>query len=135
LNQSGYILEASGAVSWVLRNKKHTPIINDIKQINNLLDITPENENDKIVINDEFKMNSKETQMYTRIYTSPEGKVYETTDTLFGTIGCYFEENANKCSRTCKFEGGQSKAKRSRTRKNCRSKKPKRKGNRKSRKH
>jgi hypothetical protein len=105
LSSPGYCLEASGAVSWVLQKAK-VPIINVKEKIEEALDITLGNKNDYIEMNPNFSpATDKSIQAYTRYYTDPlTQKEYVTTDTLFGTEGCVYQEGEN-CSRTCRTKG------------------------------
>ena len=109
ITQRGYILEASGAVSWLLR-KRDTPIIKDKDAIEKALDLVPDNSNDYILLNDTFDIDNKLTQHYTRVFTTPNGQVYRSPETLFGSSDCEFNESDDKCTRTCKelIGGGNS---------------------------
>jgi len=108
LSSPGYILEAAGAVSWVLR-KQGVPVISDKRDIENALDITPENKNDTIVMNTKFSMIDKYEQNYKRIFIDSSGSKYTSEDTLFGLAPCKFNTNscvgntcaAKKCARKC----------------------------------
>ena len=105
LSSPGYCLEASGAVSWVLQ-KANVPRIEAKDKIEEALDITPGNKNDYIEMNPNFSpLADKSAQAYTRHYTDTSTqKEYVTSDTLFGTVGCIYEEEEN-CSRTCSIKG------------------------------
>jgi hypothetical protein len=97
LKNPGTIMEASDAVSWVLR-KKECPMILEKTDIENALDIV-NSKHDKIKMNESFAINNKNTQSYTRIFTDNENNTYYSDETLFGSIGCVF--NSNNCNRTC----------------------------------
>lgn len=122
LSIPGYILEASSAVSWVLR-KRGVHVINDKQYIENALDISPNNKSDIINMNPNFTMNDKKQQAYTRIFTDSTGKQFTSEDTLFGLEGCTFNTNScnnnkscnisNKCMRKCILvDGGKRKTRR-----------------------
>jgi hypothetical protein len=120
LSSPGYILEATGAVSWVLR-KQGVSVIGDKHDIENALDITPENKNDVIEMNSNFSMTDKTQQSYKRIFTDSSGKQFTSEDTLFGLAPCKFNTNscvgnlcaAKKCTRKCvAVNGGKRKSRR-----------------------
>jgi hypothetical protein len=119
ISQPGWILEASGASSWMLR-KKNAPYFKDKDAIETALDII-DNPNDKIIINDSFDYNNKESHHYIRVYRDINNdKEYRSEETLFGTASCNYK--TNDCARTCEEEvkvGGKPKrrSKKSRTRK------------------
>ena len=99
LYQPGYILEDSGAVSWVLR-KRTTPIIESQSDIEKALDISPDTVHDKIVMNLDFDPDNKYTQQYTREFTDREkGITCRTPETLFGIAPCEYKERS--CDRVC----------------------------------
>lgn len=81
----GFIIEASNAVSWLLR-KRNVPIINNKLQIELCLGLGDKhNENDYIIINSNFNEKDKEKQNYWRYYTDIEiGKKYISYETMFG---------------------------------------------------
>ena len=118
LNQPGTILEASGAVSWVLRKNKLAPIITDPEVIRVAIGLKP---GEELVIHPNYDINNKDNQYYTRItYKQKNGAVQEDRkqETLFGLpIGCVYD--SNDCKRECRqyiqfSQGGKSK-KRTRT--------------------
>ena len=120
LSSPGYILEATCAVSWVLR-KQGVSVIGDKQDIENALDITPENKNDVIEMNPNFSMTDKTQQSYKRIFTDNSGKQFTSEDTLFGLAPCKFNTNscvgnlctAKKCTRKCvAVNGGRRKTRR-----------------------
>jgi hypothetical protein len=82
LKNPGTIMEASDAVSWILRKKEY-PIILDKLDIENALDIV-HSKHDKIEMNPSFSMTNKYTQSYTRIFTDNENNTYYSDETLFG---------------------------------------------------
>ena len=95
----GWMLEASGATSWVLR-KNDAPIIKDDKDIKSALDISDENKNDYIEMNNNFDVNDKNSYQYTRVYIDIKiNKEYRTNEILFGTKSCHYE--TNECDRKC----------------------------------
>jgi len=97
----GWMLEASGATSWILRKNK-APRMDNEKDIQEALDIIPENKNDKIEINNAFDENDKNSYRYTRVYTDTKlNKEYRTNETLFGTKSCKYETTSDDCNRKC----------------------------------
>lgn len=109
----GYCLEASGAVSWVLR-KANIPRIEDKSQIEEALDITPGNNYDYIEMNPDFSPDVRTSQSYTRHYTDPKtNKTYTTSDTLFGAAGCEYP-SIDDCSRNCSVKQGATRRRRRR---------------------
>lgn len=120
LNNAGYIMEASGAVSWKLRKLK-TNYFNTKESIEKALDINIYNINsDKITINTDFlyatnthsnnaeiniqKKNMKLNYHYSRTHIdSKTGNIYTNYETLFGNPDsiCSFEGKLD-CSRDCK---------------------------------
>jgi hypothetical protein len=94
----GWMLEASGATSWILR-KEHAPMISAEYDIKTALDISDENENDKIEMNLGFDINDKNSYQYTREFKTLTGEVYKTNETLFGTSSCRYVTNS--CDRKC----------------------------------
>lgn len=120
LNNGGYIMEASGAISWKLRKLK-TNYFNTKESIETALDINPNKKNsNKITINPDFlyatntysnnaeikiqKQNMKLNYYYSRTYiNSKTGKIYTKYETLFGNPDsiCSFEGKLD-CSRDCK---------------------------------
>lgn len=94
----GWMLEASGATSWILR-KEHAPMISAEYDIKTALDISDKNENDKIEMNLGFDVNDKNSYQYTRVFKTLTGEVYKTNETLFGTSSCRYVTNS--CDRKC----------------------------------
>jgi hypothetical protein len=86
LKRKGFIMEASCAVSWILR-KRNVPIIVGKKQIENALEIDDTNQNDFICINEDWDIMDKNQQYYCRqIRDEKSGNVYISNDTLFGIL-------------------------------------------------
>jgi hypothetical protein len=86
LKTKGFIMEASCAVSWILR-KRNVPIIVGKKQIENALEIDDTNQNDIICINEDWDIMDKNQQYYCRqIRDEKSGNVYISNDTLFGML-------------------------------------------------
>ena len=101
LSMPGWVVEASGATSWILRSKYNTPIIKDITLIKKILGI--ENKIDETVeINDEFDILDKNSYYYAHKYFANGILVFSNKETLFGLEGCIFD-NYN-CDRSCKSE-------------------------------
>jgi hypothetical protein len=120
LRTPGYILEASGAVSWVLR-KTDTPMILEKKKIEMALDIDDNSKNDKIVMNESFNISDKNSQCYTRIFTDSNSNVYTTDHTLFGSSSCEYNDSRTNCDRECVVStGGNIKQKKTKNKKNIR---------------
>jgi hypothetical protein len=65
LKQPGVYIEASGAVSWLLR-KNNVPMIASEKQIHELLQLP---QDQQIVINPVYRANDKASQYYVHIYS------------------------------------------------------------------
>lgn len=97
LGQPGWVLEASGAVSWLLR-KKHAPIITNPTLIDQILTI--DHSKERIVMNDDFDYNNKLSSQYTHQYLVEGIVKFSNQETLFGTSGC--EYDTQHCNRTCK---------------------------------
>lgn len=96
LSTKGWIIEASGATSWVLR-KRNVPIIRDVHEITKLL-MLPLNE--RVVINDYFNLSDKNSQHYIHEYTNGDGLVlFSNQETLFGSGSCEFV--GEYCARAC----------------------------------
>ena len=98
VNTPGWMLEASGATSWILR-KGHAPMISNESDIKNALDINDENENDKIEMNVGFDVNDKNSYQYTRVFKTLTGEIYRTNETLFGISPCRYVTTS--CDRKC----------------------------------
>ena len=89
LSKNGYIMEATGAVSWILR-KRGVHMIKRKKEIEELLGISANDPYRKIQMNDRFQPNRKDTQKYTYISVSNiDDTVYEREGTLFGIVNRY----------------------------------------------
>jgi hypothetical protein len=98
VKQPGWILEAADKVSWLLR-KRNTPII-DNTSINDILEIEPTNDNDKIIINKDFDKDDRNSFQYTRVFKDIKlGTEYVSKETLFGTKKCRY--NVETCERSC----------------------------------
>lgn len=101
LHINGWILEASGATSWVLRSptkQLRTPYFVSQNLIETLLDIDPQNE--KIIINENFNYEDKNSYYYTHQYYKDGKVMFENHETLFGVGGCNY--SSQKCDRKCK---------------------------------
>jgi len=100
LNQPGTIIEASGAVSWILRKRGLAPMITNPTIIRIAIGLKPQ---DELLINPNYDINNKDNQYYTRIvYTQKNGTwiADRKSETLFGTpYGCRF--SADDCTRQC----------------------------------
>lgn len=97
LSKPGYVIEASFAVSWILRKNKVNHIT-DLNVIKKLLDV---NETwDDISINNEFDYNDKNSQHYRHKYIVNNNIKYGDPKTLFGTSGCVFKKSKT-CKRKC----------------------------------
>ena len=85
LKRPDFIAEASGAVSWILRNKYSVPIISLRSEIIHMLSIDLENE--EIIINEDFDINDKKSHSYVRLTFNRNGRVvFSTKETLFGVF-------------------------------------------------
>lgn len=128
INEPGWIIEAAGRVSWILR-KKVAPIIREQSDIALALDVDEKD----IEMNNHFDYNIKETYQYTRRYTDNAKTPPETflsNETLFGILSdCEFQ-NTTECERTCNIQLAGKLKTRSRQKKN-----KSRKNRRKSRKY
>lgn len=100
LNQPGTIIEASGAVSWILRKNGIAPIITDPNVIRTAIDLKP---NEQLIITPNYDFTKRDNQYYTRItYKQKNGAMVEDRkeETLFGLpIGCTYD--TNDCKREC----------------------------------
>ena len=100
VNTPNWVIEASGATSWILR-KNNTKYIKDIDNIKKLLDIDDKKE--LIELNPFFDEEEYETNKnlfhYYHIYKEGD-KTYKNKETLFGTLGCMkFKDDS--CNRIC----------------------------------
>jgi hypothetical protein len=99
LTEPGTIIEASGAVSWIIRNKFRIPMILVKEQIMDALDITPSSESEMIEMNPDFNPEEKVTYAYTHVYKFRD-KEFRNQETLFGLYpGCPYEND--NCDRKC----------------------------------
>ncbi len=99
LKTPGWILEASGALSWVLR-KQGTSIISSGVQIRTLLEIDPHKE--KIVMNHKFDHKDKRSFQYAHEYGDNGQSLFVNQETLFGVGGCSYKKKDNTCDRICR---------------------------------
>lgn len=99
LELPGWILEASGAVSWILR-KLGAPIIPE-DEVEALLDISPERE--RIEFNKNFDRADKNSHQYRHMYYKNGGVGFANSETLFGLQGCKFVQRG--CDRKCRVFG------------------------------
>lgn len=107
VRQPGWILEAADKVSWILRDKKKSPIIADQRMIEEALDIVG-CDNDKIIMNTVFDPIVKDTYQYERsYYDAKNDKTYVSKETMFGTVPCNYD-GQSRCNRTCVSVGGAS---------------------------
>jgi hypothetical protein len=99
LNKPGWVLEASGAVSWILR-KNECPIIKDINIIKNAV---LGKEIEEITINEKFDITDPKSQYYTHTYFKDKGgePKYKNDETLFGISLCNYKDTEDNCTRTC----------------------------------
>lgn len=97
LAKRGWILEASGAVSWVLR-KKNVPYIETQEMIEKLLDIK-NSDSERVIMNSNFTYGNKDTNKYVHSYYKDGVVMFENNETLFGIGGCRFNEDV--CGRMC----------------------------------
>jgi len=87
LSKKEYIIEATGAVSWILR-KKRIRMIKKKHEIEEILEIMPDDPYRQIKFNPSFNPNNKNTQRYTYISVSRlDNSIYQRQGTLFGMIG------------------------------------------------
>mmetsp|Transcript_4384 Transcript_4384/g.6909 ORF Transcript_4384/g.6909 Transcript_4384/m.6909 type:complete len:293 (-) Transcript_4384:826-1704(-) len=101
LSQPGFVIEASGALSWVLR-KNEVPFMSDLNEIMDILEVGVRNET--ISINENFNAEDKNTQHYTHeYYGSNHSLLFQNQETLFGIGGCTFKETEGQknCDREC----------------------------------
>lgn len=105
LCQPGWIVEAAGAVSWILRKNNIAPIILDVNKITAALSIDIINESNmiefqKIVINPNFDKNDKFSYAYMHQYINKEtNKIIQNEETLFGRLCEEFD--SLQCNRNC----------------------------------
>lgn len=106
LRKPGFVLEATDAVSWILRNRYKCPYFTDIEVIKKILDIK-EGGNERIELNDNFVYTDKTQQFYFHKYLKGGIVQYSNSETLFGTSLCEFK--GDDCNRVCidnELEGG-----------------------------
>ena len=101
LNTSGWIIEASDKLGWVLRKEK-APIIKDINVIKNVLNIDDLNE--RIELNPEFNVDDKASYLYTHSYGSNGQHIFSNKEILFGKQCENGFDNLASCNRVCKTE-------------------------------
>lgn len=81
LVSEGYVIEASGAVSWILRSRYHLMPIVDVAYIATALDI--ESKGDIIQMNLDYDINDKDSYVYVKqtggytLYESLFGRMYD----------------------------------------------------------
>lgn len=113
LSQPGFVIEASGALSWVLR-KNEVPFMSDLNEIMDILEVGVRNET--ITINPNFNAKDKNTQHYTHeYYGSNHSLLFQNQETLFGIGGCTFKETGGQ--KNCDRESANQRLKR--TKKNA----------------
>jgi len=96
LKNRGWILEASGASSWIMR-KKQVPIITSKSLIEKLLEI--DHCKERIIMNPDFNREDKKSYQYKHQFIK-DGKVeFENEETMFGVGGCIFDDDT--CERKC----------------------------------
>jgi hypothetical protein len=81
-HQRGWIIETSGALSWILK-KLHSPMITDTNKIRMLVCSKP---NQDIYLNSAFDTKDKNQQFYVKTYRRNDGTIIEDSKTLFGTL-------------------------------------------------
>jgi Methyltransferase domain. len=86
MSTSGWIIEASGALSWILRSKYNLSPITDKNVIYSLLHIS-DKQRQKIQMNPDYNEQDKTKQVYTHIYYSRDGKLqHQNAESLFGNV-------------------------------------------------
>ena len=98
---NGYVIEASGKLSWVLR-KMNAPYIKNKNIIENILDIHKnKNNQQEIKINKLFNYNDRFSHHYKHIYIINKKIDHINDVTLFGReYNCKW--TSDKCDRKCK---------------------------------
>ena len=113
LKIKGWALEAKDKVSWILRSRYKTPIM-DNNKVAEILEISKENIN----INESFDYNNKESYQYTKTYKYINNDGNEITneekETLFGTEICDYGDS-KECNRECKTGGEKRRSRRSKS--------------------
>tara|TARA_Y100000389_G_scaffold136061_1_gene133588 strand:+ start:539 stop:1129 length:591 start_codon:yes stop_codon:yes gene_type:complete len=97
----GFVIEASGALSWVLRKKK-APYIKNKKLIENILELKNHDNNfqQEIKINKYFDYNDKLSNHYNHIYICNQKIDHINNVTLFGSnYNCKWTNDT--CHRIC----------------------------------
>ena len=97
LRKPGYVIEASNAMSWVLR-KHNIPYFTDIDMIKHILDIGS-SQSENIIINHNFDPSDKRKQYYIHQYIDNGIVTFANSDTLFGSSPCVFI--GYLCDRKC----------------------------------
>jgi hypothetical protein len=101
LRKPGFVLEATDAVSWILRSKYRCPYFTDIEIIKKILDIK-EDGNERVKLNEHFLYEDRTKQFYTHEYLKDGVVQFSNSETLFGTSLCNFEESKDgECNRVC----------------------------------
>ena len=86
MSTSGWIIEASGALSWILRSKYNLSPITDKNVIYSLLHIS-DKQRQKIQMNPDYNEQDKTKQVYTHVYYSRDGKIqHQNAESLFGNV-------------------------------------------------
>lgn len=99
----GWIIEASGGVSWVLRNTYRLSPIRNESIIRRVLNLNRKRNQD-IQMNPKFRMEDKHQQVYTHIYYDYQGRVkYQNQESMFGIECLRFSQQGDlsSCSRRC----------------------------------
>ena len=131
INEPGWIIEAAGSVSWLLRKKK-APIIEQQSDIAIALDVAEKD----IEMNNTFDYETKMTYQYTRSYTDntkTPPQTFLSQETLFGTLSSCKYDNIDKCDRTCNTQSaGKLKTHHRKSKKSKKNRRKSRKNRRKS---
>jgi hypothetical protein len=95
LSMRGWVLEASGAVSWIMRKNK-VNVITSHKTIKRVLDLS---DDERIDINEDFDITDKKSYHYLHQYMKDGYVMFENKETLFGIGGCNYSKHG--CDRKC----------------------------------
>ena len=106
LQSPGWMLEASGAVSWVLRSKYHLKPITSNDMIERLLDIHLINSNayieeQIIIMNPNYQYNDRNSQVYEHVFLNrlTNEILFSNQESLFAHECITWSESS--CGRTC----------------------------------
>ena len=85
LREPGWILEGSGAVSWVLRSRHGAPVVRDEGLVRRVLDLIRDTPAEALRFNRAFDYGAKASHQYSHVFVDADGSTFTNDETLFGT--------------------------------------------------